>query len=80
MQEGLAPLVFGSPLSNVASRSRVRPWEEETIEKRFWYDGLGRPLVLVERVEGGRTVTSGQKEFGVRGQVVREYDPVGGGG
>ncbi|HKZ75970.1 MAG TPA: RHS repeat-associated core domain-containing protein, partial [Actinomycetota bacterium] len=48
---------------------------EETIEKRFWYDGLGRQLALVEQAEGGRTVTSGQKEFGVRGQVVREYDP-----
>jgi len=66
---------YGNPLSHLRAMSRVTSGSSDTVEKWSWYDGLGRELGTVELAEGGRTVTSGQKEFGPLGRVVREYEP-----
>jgi RHS repeat-associated protein len=67
--------VYSNPRSYVRSLNRLLSGKGEVIEKRLWYDGLGRELATVEQAEGGRTVANGQKEFGALGRVVREYEP-----
>jgi RHS repeat-associated protein len=66
--------VYGNARSYVVSKSRVEAGKADVIEKRLWYDGLGRQLATVEQAEGGRTVTSGLKDFGPLGGVIREYE------
>lgn len=68
--------VYGSPISQVVSRSRVQVGGDAVLEKHHYYDGLGRDLGLVEQAEDGKTLTSGLKVFGPNGRVVRELEPV----
>lgn len=67
--------VYGNPLSQVISRSRVEVGGDAVLEKHHYYDGVGRDVGLVEQAEDGKTLTSGLKIFGPNGRVVRELEP-----
>jgi RHS repeat-associated protein len=68
--------VYGTPTSQVVSRSRVEVGGDAVLEKHHYYDGLGRDIGLVEQAEDGKTLTSGLKMFGPNGRVVREHEPM----
>jgi RHS repeat-associated protein len=67
--------IYGSPTSQIISRSRIDVGGEAMLEKHHCYDGLGRDIGLVEQAEDGKTLTSGLKVFGPGGRVVREFEP-----
>jgi RHS repeat-associated protein len=67
--------LYGAPLSQVVTRSRIQIGGAATLETHHHYDGLGRALGAVEQAPGGKTVTSGLKIYGPNGRVVREFEP-----